>query len=212
MPVLTRGETSILYVHVPKTGGSSVEAAFRRAGWDVTYVDGNPRKHAPNWYRRTSPQHMHADLLAATFRLERFNAVFMTVREPLARFRSEYVMRNPQGRKLDEVSVEEWARQRFSAHHRDPFVLDNHLRPQNEFYIPGSDVYHLEDGLGSMLSHLGETSGIELPTEMPHDMQGGHGNGFSSRDVEISDSLRRTLHAFYAQDYQLFGYERREEP
>lgn len=208
MPVFTRDETSLLFVHVPKAGGTSVEFAFRNAGWTLSYFDGKAKRKSPNWYRRASPQHMHADVLRATFRLERFDAIFMTVREPLARFRSEYVMRRPGGAGLDAASVEEWARKRLTTYQADPYIHDNHLRPQNEFYLPGVRVYRLEDGLEAMVSDLNQSLDLDLPPEVPHEMEGGRNGEFSSRDVQLSERLTTTLTTFYAADYERFSYPR----
>lgn len=206
MTVYTRGDTKLLYVHVPKTGGTSIELAFRKAGWVETYRE--PR-HAENQYTRCSPQHMHARQLADTFWLKKFHGIFMTVREPIARFRSEYLMRHDRRKSfpVDAASVEEWAFNQFERQRRNPYHLDNHLRPQSEFLVPRARVYKLEDGLDTMLKDINETFEIDGPSEAPRVKEGGTAHAVSSRDIEISDRLRDELHVRYASDYRMFGYE-----
>ena len=66
--------------------------------------------------------------------MDRFDGVFMTVREPLARFRSEYAMRNTDdvaGRRRPGWTPGPTRRSRRYAATRTCF--DNHLRPQAEF-------------------------------------------------------------------------------
>lgn len=210
MTIFTREGRGLLYIHVPKTGGSSVEDAFRDSGWVVHYLDRVLGQGRPNWYRACSPQHMHAAQLESLFRLDRFDGIFMTVREPIARFRSEYLMRHShlETVPLDEASVERWALQRIVEYRRDPWLLDNHLRPQSEFYVPGALVYKLEDGLNEMARDLNAALDIDGPVDMPRVNEGGAKAGVSSRDVEISDRLRGVLQTWYAADYDLFGFDR----
>ena len=206
MTVFSKGDTKLLYIHVPKSGGTSVEFAYRDAGWEMTYRDG---RHKENLYRQCSPQHMHARLLQDTFRVKRFHGVFMTVREPIARFRSEYLMRHDRltSFPVDAKSVEDWAFNQFERQRRDPYQLDNHLRPQSEFFLPGTRVYRLEDGIDNMLKDLNTALKIDGPTQAPRAKQGGAAHGVSSRDIEISPRLREELHVRYAADYKMFGYE-----
>ncbi len=205
MPVMSRNGACVLFIHAPKAGGTSVEHAFRNAGWSLTYIDGRATKGSPNWYRWSSPQHMHADTLRATFRLDRFDAIFMTVRDPLARFRSEYLMRHPSGHPVDSTSVERWAHRQLMAYQSDPYTLDNHLRPQSSFYVPGCRVFRLEEGLEE-ISTLEEQVGVEMPKDFPHKLSRRQGAAVANADVQISDALRNTLCAFYAEDYHRFGY------
>lgn len=206
MPVFAKGERTVLFVHVPKAGGSAVESLFTADGWKMTYRDGVMRKGGANWYRRCSPQHMHAAPLRETFRLERFDAIFMLVREPIARFRSEYVMRNAKGLRTDAASVDAWAEKQLHNFQRDPYILDNHLRPQVEFLLPGALVHRLEDGLDTLVESLNRLHALDLPLEVPRRRDSSEIAGVSSSEVEISPGLNLRLRALYAQDAHAFGY------
>ncbi|GAA4421552.1 hypothetical protein GCM10023169_14530 [Georgenia halophila] len=207
MPVFTKDDESVLFVHVPKAGGSSLENLFVSNGWTMTYRDGKTGKYSQNWYRHCSPQHMHAAPLRETFRLHRFTAIVMVVREPLARFRSEYAMRSARrGLAGDPASVDAWAREHFRLYGLNPYVLDNHLRPQAEFLLAGSHVYRLEDGLDAVAQDLNRQYELGLPTEVPRVRESGQVRGLTSREVELSDELTTRLRAFYAQDMVSFGY------
>ncbi|MGH2617880.1 MAG: sulfotransferase family 2 domain-containing protein [Thermomicrobiales bacterium] len=206
MPVFRKGDKSILFAHVPKSGGSSVEQIFANSGYTTSYRDARGGRQTPNWLRRCSPQHMHASLLAETFRLERFTAIFMTVREPIARFRSEYAMRNFRDLRTDGPAVARWADIVFREYVTNPYHLDNHLRPQSDFYLTGSRVYRLENGLSNCIEDLNSQFGLDLDTDIPQVFSRTAHSGLPSTDIQIPDELAMRIRAFYASDYAGFGY------
>lgn len=209
MPIFRKDGRNILFIHVPKAGGTSIEMVFRQSGYQRAYLDGKMGPQSVNYVRRCTPQHMHAAMLESLFRLDRFDAIFMVVREPMARFRSEYLWRlrdrNP---RTDASAVEKWAKSAFKRYAADPFIFDNHLRPQVEFALAGARTYHLEQGLGSILADLDSRWRLDLDTEIPRARHGRDVTGRSSSDVEISPTVARLVKDVYARDYATFDYPR----
>ena len=206
MPVFRREGKNVLFVHVPKTGGTSVERLFVGSGWKATYLDRKVGPESVNWLRRCSPQHMHAEMLQLLLHLDRFDHIFMTVRDPLARFRSEYSMRHRDDLRTDSELVDAWAERAFSKYRANPFRHDNHLRPQHEFLVPGAVVYKLEDGLDRMAADLRERCGLELAEEVPHRMARAKQSGIPSEKVQVSPETEKRVREFYEGDYTQFGY------
>ncbi|MCK9795020.1 sulfotransferase family protein [Isoptericola sp. 4D.3] len=206
MPVFTKDERNVLFIHVPKTGGSAVEKHFVADGWEMSYHDGRMPKGYPNYLRRCTPQHMHGALLKEIFRLRRFDAVFAVVRDPVARFRSEYVMRHKQELTTNADAVEAWAEERFEKFASNPYVHDNHIRPQVEFLVKQAHVYRLEDGLDAAVADLNARHDLGLPSEVARVRTSERTRGISSKDVEVSASLEARLEEFYADDFRRFGY------
>ena len=209
MPILRKDERGVLFIHVPKTGGSSIEHHFVEAGWDMAYHSGRVGKGTVNHYRWCTPQHQHAELLRSNFRLDRFDAIFMVVRDPVARFRSEYAWRNgiDTGRVDPSASaVEKWAERAFATYESYPFMLGNHIRPQADYLVEGADVFRFEDGLDAAVARLNDLHGLELPGHVGRVKTSEDAAGVSSRDIEISPALEGRLREFYARDYELFGY------
>lgn len=206
MPVFRRDGKKVLYVHVPKTGGSSVERLFLRSGWKSAYLDRKVGPGSANWLRRCSPQHMHAEMLQLMFHVDRFDLVFLTVREPLARFRSEYSMRHRDDLRTDSELVDAWATKAMRRYEANPFWHDNHLRPQVEFLLPGAEVYRLEDGLDRMAADLRARFGLELDAEVPHHMAREKQSGIPSGQVQVSAETEKRLREFYRDDFEQFGY------
>ncbi|MCD4525801.1 sulfotransferase family 2 domain-containing protein [Nocardioides sp. cx-173] len=208
MPIFLRGGRAVLFVHVPKTGGTSIERVFERAGWSTYLLETPDTERELVAVRKCSPQHYHAELLRALLRLGRFEATFMMVRDPLARFRSEFLMRHSREPRTSAADVEEWADRLLRRYRSNPFVLDNHVRPQSEFHLKGATVYRLEDGVDSMVGDLNARLGLDLDPAVPHTMHGTQRAGLPSSAVELSPALVDRLSDFYASDFELFGYPR----
>lgn len=208
MPVFRKDGKNILFIHIPKTGGSSIDTVFRASGYEMHFVDGEVGEGTINNLRRCTPQHMHGAMLHQTFKLHRFDVIFMIVRDPIARFRSEYLWRKRERKHIpvDAESVQKWADNSFAKFATDSYTYDNHLRPQADFLVPGVKVYHIEDGMDSILADLNASYGLELQEEAPRIREGTTKAGISSRDVAISPALEGRVKQFYRRDYEQFGY------
>lgn len=206
MPVFTKDDRSVLFIHIPKTGGSTLERHFRNAGWRERYRE--TRKTSPDSFHllRCSPQHHHGALLTEMFDLPRFDCIFLIARDPLARFRSEFLMRNTGDPRVDARSVASWHARHFAKLAKNPYHLDNHLRPQHEFLVPGAQVFRLEDGLDSAVATLNRDHGFDLPTDLPHALDSKKRAGVPSSAVELSPEVEEALRATYARDFDVFGY------
>lgn len=208
MPVIRKDGQNLLFIHVPKTGGSSIETIFRRNGYQVNYLDGKMGPQNLNHVRKCTPQHMHAELLNTTFRLDRFDAIFMAVRHPVARLRSEYLWRNRRNLSISQRDIDTWVQTSFEKYETNPYLYDNHLRPQTEFYVPRCAVYRFEDGIDTMVKDLAGQYGLDTDVEVPQLKHSGTERGVSSGDIEFSPHVRKQIDEFYADDFEFFGYER----
>lgn len=142
MPVMVKDQFSILFIHIPKCGGSSLEQNMAEHGWkEILSVRGINSKQLK--FLRCAPQHMHFELLNEVVRLESFDRVITLVREPLSRLKSEYAFQLSQ--EITDLQPEEWIEHVFDEYSKDPFVYDNHIRPQNEFLTEQSLIFKLED-------------------------------------------------------------------
>lgn len=207
MPTFKKDGRRLLFIHVPKAGGTSIERRLERAGWSMGFrATGATDDHFG--LRRVSPQHYHGAILREVLRLGRFDVIFMLVREPLARFRSEYAHRNREPGLGGAETVSAWADDVLARYERNPYVLDNHLRPQHEFLVPNTQVYRLEDGIETMLADLNERFDLGLPTRIGRRMDSNVEGRLGSGEVELTDDLVKRLQTMYAVDYETFGYDR----
>jgi hypothetical protein len=204
MPVFFKDTRRILFIHVPKAGGTSIETFFEANGFSTAYIDRGESLDSLNGVRRCSPQHMHAALLQKLFDPDLFDYVFMTVRHPVSRLLSKFVMET--GETESVARLEEWILRDFSNVFADPGFMDNHLRPQCDFHLPRANVYKLEDGFGEeFVARLQAESGFELPEQMiGREMHAGLGKpDFNMVQPAIRDLIRN----YYARDFAMFGYQ-----
>lgn len=206
MPICTINLQSVLFVHIPKCGGSSIERLLqRRAGAKPSYLDEGKGTYF-NALRRCSPQHMHAAILDQIFVLSRFDLIFAICREPEARVRSEYNMRFSHAGAA-QPDINQWYVKARKMRRNNPYLYDNHLRPQVEFVVPGSVLYRLEDGIDRIWQDLSRRLGIEdEPGEaVPHlrpIVKRAH--QASSDADQINDATRALILKDYAADVELW--------
>ena len=206
MPVMTKDGRAVLFIHVPKAGGTTIEQLFVKSGWTMHFRSTNRLQPDLFPFLRISPQHYHAALLSELFKVSKFDLVFAMLREPVARFRSEFAMRN---RTLDAAPadvVSAWADKQLARYADNPSILDNHLRPQSEFLLPGTERYRLEDGMEAMVADLNERFDAGLGSDTRHRMSS-EKRGLPSSSVEVSAELRSRLADFYGRDFAELGYD-----
>lgn len=198
MPIYMKDGKSVLFIHIPKAAGTSIDHAFLRQGWHVGFQDGGGKPDSVLRHLRCSPQHFHAALLREMMVLSSFDAIFTVLRDPMDRLQSEYRWRR-QHTPHSLPAFDTWVNQVFDRYQVDSFVLDNHIRPQEQFVLPQAQVTALERGVAHTLNKLSETLGVPLPV--------GHDPivNASPRDdgLEISAATRARIQTFYAKDFAL---------
>ena len=213
MPSLTLSDRLIWFAHCPKAGGTSVEhfmvsrwgsaVGHLHWGWDRWWQRGGWRVADPP----NSPQHLvWAD---AEPRLPRApDAVFAIVRDPVARMASEYRWQRHGrrgtrlGKTLSYLPFSLWLRLMLMVRTRNPHAFDNHLRLQSDFAPAHAKVFHLENGLGPVLTWLTDIVGESAGTlALPHAIQTPGKTPIDPRDAAL-------IGAAFATDYRRFGYLR----
>ncbi len=210
MPIFTRDDINVFYIHVPKTGGTHIESFFKKNGFSISEFSPGLIK-----FRKCTPQHMHAEQINQIFKLEIFNYTFMTVRNPIFRFRSEFIMRefiirNQNGNRDRGQSedINRWWKMIKKNYHENSFALDNHIRPQVEFYINGVDVYKQEDGFDEdWARNLEAKIGIKFEhLTIPRRKNTEKDFEEEIKKIVLKDSTRKEIQSFYQQDYAFFNY------
>ena len=196
MPVFTKGNQRVLFIHVPKTAGSSVTKLFLQNGYERSYYS---ESSAEPYKGLCGPQHMDAELLKGEFDLSDFDYIFSVFRDPVDRHLSEFTWApwGLCGQNLYSADAfEHWVPQIFEAYRRENYRFDNHIRPQNEFYVPGTEVYDYEE-IGSLAGKLCAKLGMSND-DLPYERS-------SRRDDVEYDMYAETFYLieeFYDGDYQ----------
>ena len=198
MPIFEKNGRYVLFSHVPKAGGTTIEHMFAANGWARhLFDDGNGSTINPAL--KCSPQHWHATMLENVCNLSRMAYSFCIVRNPVDRILSEYRWRV----KYFGVtkSADEWIPEALAAYAANPFVHDNHIRPQCEFIVAGMRVFRLESGVDAIVREISSALGIGL-APLQHAAMQSEGAGISDH---ISDQTRDAVDRFYRSDLDLWG-------
>ncbi len=219
MPIIKINGLLVYYAHVPKCGGSSVEDYLTERFGPLAFMDRryNGQPVATRW-NRSSPQHIPVENLDRLFPEGFFDHVFTVVRHPVDRLRSVFLFQRDVEEKLrPEMQFSGWVRRHLdNPDRKDPFLLDNHIRPMSDIVPQGAKVFKLEEGLDPLVRYLDEIAGnSDGPREI------GRANSYSGRmekkGKSKSDPITpkgvdlRALARIYEADFQRFGYSIKRE-
>ena len=220
MPIARVNDKILFFVHIPKTGGTSVEEYLQRIGHIC--LAGKNTQH----YSKATPKHMERQTFEQFVPAEFYDHGFTIIRDPLQRMKSEFghqrnqmagrsgaallarilPRRRRQGlgtriaRSLADGNFDAWVPAMFEGYQNDPYFRDNHIRPQADFVANGHEVFRFEGGLDQVLSWINERCGVnEATAAVPHEKQSA-GTAFSA-----SEGTQNLVRQFYRPDYDLLA-------
>ncbi|MCL3882420.1 sulfotransferase family 2 domain-containing protein [Marivita sp. GX14005] len=213
MPLYRIHDRNVLFLHVPKTGGSSVER------WLANHARPSMMRAHRDGLLPAPAQHLHAAALAQLFDPSFIDYAFCIIRHPVHRLQSEFVWRMT-GKKIRRFmglhrtpfadatpeqraqAFSPWFDKALTRRARDPWYLSNHLRPQVEFTEwPGIEVFRFENGIDGILRRIADRVGLPAPAVAPHEKSS------RSQTLEIGASDRARIARVYARDFEEFGYD-----
>lgn len=221
MPIARINGRLLNFVHIPKTGGSSIKSYLMAKGPLALYT------REPSEWARTTPQHIHADIYSLLIPDEFCDVRFAVVRDPLARLISEFRYRakrclepstkhctlNDDGTVCIEshtlrkilVTFDDWVNMTFEEYRSDPYIYDNHIRPQSDFIDRDMKIFRFEYGLLHVFDWIDEfsrTRSLQLHLDR---------NQNFGPDFNVSHATRSQIRSFYRRDYALIeGLDRQE--
>lgn len=200
MPYYTKGSEKILYIHVPKTGGSSIEKYLVKEGYNQTHRTIQRNTVIPDVkYNNISMQHQtyqtlykHRKVLNIDFE----NAsMIATIRNPYDRIISELKWRrmiNPNSKPKDVF----YALKKYLSSDN---TYDNHKIPQYMFLINEDGKLNKDikifrcENLTSELNSHGFTKYSGKNKSVNYD------NYLNNDSIEL-------INSYYKKDFEFFGY------
>lgn len=208
MPYIEHDGKRLLYLHVPKTGGTSIERWMESVAPLRLHAIGKPHP------MRVTPQHLRLSDIEMLLGEGYFDYICMTVRNPFTRLESEYRMQVA----LAETGLWQrapkfsfWLETALGQLASDPHALDNHLRPQWEFLgedLGGNrvEIFPLEEGLSKPLAAMAAQLGLPAPETAAHALK----TAPAPIKWRKPDILR--VRRAYAEDFTEFGYDNSAPP
>jgi hypothetical protein len=197
MPLYRFDDQLVLFAHIPKTGGSSLDRALQDMGGLRAFF-----AERGSDYARCTPQHMHAELLEIFIPDAVVDLRFAVIRHPVIRLISEYKMRRAATRERGE-EIEDfgpWVEHVFARYETDPYLHDNHIRPQAAFVTEGTELFRHEEGLVAPVDWLARQLG-RLPVAL------GHMRRSEPDPIRPEKATLDRIAAFYRDDFHRFGYD-----
>lgn len=196
MPIFDINGRRLLFIHVPKAGGTSVTDFLGRHGTKTFDAKG------PIYGKIFRPRHLHAEVLERIFVQGMFDHVFMVVRNPVDKLVSEY---RYQRRKKNLhwqylTTFETWLRYSLWRSKIDKSYRENHFRRQMEFSCFGCKTFRVEDGFEELVSWLSKITGLQGIGDI------GKLNKSPSRNIYVNEKCLNLIHHRYSEDYIKFGY------
>jgi hypothetical protein len=191
MPFFERNHKRVLFIHIPKTGGTAIEGVFETCSHVsfLTPVHPDVIRVCPQHFTLTDIELMRAGI---------WDWAFTVVRNPYQRLESEYSYRKGLG--ATELDFNEWVLKALSQVKENPFYLDNHLRPMHEFIDERVEVFKFENGLESVIEkakahlNLKEAGLLERVNQSKRDQ------------VKWSAKTINAVNKFYGLDFERFEY------
>ena len=196
MPIFEIDDRRYTFVHIPKTGGTSVEAWLAEHGRMSLYSSVMPS------FMKCTPQHLTIDHLALVNPVPSEKS-FCIVRDPYARAESEYFFRTASTPPALRPDFSVWTLQQLDKYAQNQHHLGNHFLPQAYFVNAEVRRFRFESGFESIFREVADYLGLPPPEQVKHL------NGSRTEELIWSNELLDRFNGVYACDFEAFGYERR---
>ena len=197
MPIYVKNGYKVLFVHIPKTGGTSIDDSFAPL-WSIR------KNKKPGWQYRHATYHTYE-------KWEMYNSVnykFTIVRDPVERLASDIAF-------YDEIKKMYWKGDRWDLNLEELFSTfkspqeyetkkwSNHIRPQSDFVREGSGnkIFYFDklSEAHKELSYMFETEPLKHLKR--HTKKSKPKPKFNEEQIKL-------IKEFYKEDYERFFNKR----
>jgi hypothetical protein len=199
MPFVRYKDRNVLFIHIPRTGGTAVDRWLNELGELKLF------NHSLPAFSKVTPQHLRINDVEELFGGSFFDYAFTIVRNPFDRIASEYRMRCNLGLNIHwqgPPRFPTWLENALEVYRKNPFHLDNHLRPQWEFVSARLGIFRHEDGLATVLERVAGDIGAPRPGALAPKLA--RDEGAATVHFDVAETAR--VLDVYGRDFETFGY------
>ena len=208
MTIFIKQGVKVLFIHIPKTGGTTFTDVMTELGWEPSFCI-RGKNLSELTHLKTTPQHYHARILKRTLNLEKFDLQLAIIRHPFERIKSEYYWQNRKTKNhLPDPKI--WLKTIIENYKKDKYIYDNHIRPQRQFITPETEVFKLEaNGINLAINRcqkLVEPQALKNPSLDAGPKLPTKGKTSKNEVVEKKfEELRTEIIDFYQSDFRLWS-------
>lgn len=212
MPVFRTPKGLVLFAHVPRAGGSSVENYLHGRFGTLAFLNrGHHQCPIERRWNSVSPQHVDRITMDLMMPPEFFIDGFAVVRHPVTRIESVFLYNlEVMGLIPPETRFEEWLEDLPAKRKLDPSYLDNHTRPMVDMIPPRCRIFRLEDGFSAVEAWIDELSGTKWPRKIgrvhARDQLLASKGLTPVPTIRTPESTQQIVSLFEA-DFEQYGYE-----
>ena len=208
MPIFSKKNKNILFVHIPKSGGSSFCSLISKTNWQENFTIRN-KEIKSLYYLKCSPQHYHGEILKQIFNLEKIEKKVTIVRNPFERIKSEYYWQLKTKIINKDIQPKEWFNSILSDYNSNNFIYDNHIRFQSEFIIDNIKAFKLEEnGIQNALNYAldNDFAYKKFLIKILKFRKLKRTKRYEYIDEKFLE-LKNQIIDFYLKDYEMFSYD-----
>ncbi|MAE22110.1 MAG: hypothetical protein CMK92_06735 [Pseudomonas sp.] len=207
MPVFDCNGKQLVYVHIPKTGGTSVESFIN----EINDVKSMFFSNSVLEGMQVTPQHLPLTTIKSVMgRFYNPDYIFTIVRNPYHRAESEFKYRMDLGLfkniPFKEKFFNIWLLYTVILESIAPGRLDNHMRPQSYFLTSDVFIYKLEDGMERAIESIKKELGLESRAYESIASK----KVSTKRNLSWSRSSIKLVSSYYNDDFVNLGYDPNE--
>jgi len=199
MPIFQKADKMILFVHIPKAAGSSIEQLFTESGWSMNLFKPCSSPYEP------AEQHLTYEKLGEL--LEDIDDItsFTVVRNPFRRLVSEWRWQLSTMRTTD-VDFDHFVRRvQVSLLHSRTY-WDNHWRPQTEFLSDAINRVMKIENIDEDFSNFAREHDLDLAGPIPRRNRSRRRFLRSSPKLACSTETMDRILEIYETDFDVLGY------
>ena len=158
MPIFKINNKLILFTHIPKCGGTSVEKYFLEIGCKIAFYDNKIYQISEeSRWNKSSPQHIDGESFGRLFSDDFFDHKFLICRHPYSRLKSAFGYHKFVEKTIDaDQPLDDFVGNNLSNAASGIGKYDHHFKPQHTFLPRGwtYDLFKFEAGLSKVKQYI----------------------------------------------------------